>query len=138
MTSLSIGESLYEVTCFVKEEIKEGSTNRFEEKNECAAGHAGNIAYLLGKWGVDSYIASMIGSDDEANSIKKDYETVGVKIDFCETCFDKATSKRIIINKNFLNGRKYNQKENFIYTYSFDNKYKYLYLFFRNSYKYIT
>ena len=52
MKVLCIGESLLEITCPVNEIIQERQKLRLEEKIECGGGHAGNAAYLLGKWGV--------------------------------------------------------------------------------------
>ena len=69
MKVLCIGESLLEITCPVNITIAEGQNLRLEEKIECGAGHAGNVAYMLGKWGVEAYIASMLGADDAANKI---------------------------------------------------------------------
>lgn len=104
MKILCIGSSLLEITCGVNEIIRENETIRLEDKIECGGGHAGNIAYLLGKWGVETYIASMMGADDIANKIKKEYETIGVKTDYIETSYDKPTSQSLVLanttNKN--------------------------------------
>ena len=104
MKVLCIGESVLEVTCHVNDEIKEGKKLRFEEKSECGGGAAGNIAYLLSKWGVESYIASMLGSDDDADKIKKEFENIGVKTDYIETSYDKSTGRNLVLvnktNKN--------------------------------------
>lgn len=104
MKVLCIGESLLEITCSVNESISEGQKLRLEEKVECGAGHAGNVAYLLGKWGVETYIASMMGADDAATKIKKEFEAIGVKIDYIETSYDKSTGENIVlINKTNKN-----------------------------------
>jgi len=101
MKVLCIGESLLEITCPINDTINEGKNLILDEKIECGGGHAGNVAYLLGKWGVESYIASMLGADDSATKIKKEYETIGVKTDYLETSYDKQTNESIIlINKN--------------------------------------
>jgi len=104
MKALCIGESLLEITCPVNEIITENQNLRLEEKIECGAGHAGNIAYLLGKWGVETYIASMLGADDAADRIKKEYEAIGVKNDYLETSYDKSTAQNLVlINKTTKN-----------------------------------
>lgn len=104
MKVLCIGESLQEITCPVNTVINEGMKLRFQEKYECSAGHAGNVAYLLGKWGAETYIASMLGADDAASKIKKDFENIGVKVDYIETSYDKPTGKSFVLvnstNKN--------------------------------------
>lgn len=104
MKVLCIGSSSIEITCPIKDPIVEDSHMKLSEKIECGGGNAGNIAYLLGKWGVETYIASMLGADDAASKIKKEYENIGVKTDFVETSYDKPTSESIILlnktNKN--------------------------------------
>ncbi len=97
MKVLCIGSSLLETTCSINEAFKENQTIKITEKNECGGGHAGNIAYLLGKWGVEAYIASVLGPDDAANKIKKEYENVGVKTEYIETSYDKGTGQSIVI-----------------------------------------
>lgn len=104
MKVLCIGNSNIEITCPVDGEVREGMNNLLLEKYECGGGNAGNIAYLFGKWGVESYIASLVGADDFASKIKKEYETIGVRTDFIETAYDKGTSQMIVLvnkmNKN--------------------------------------
>ncbi len=104
MKALSIGSSLIEITCPINGVINENNIYHFTEKIECCGGHAGNVAYLLGKWGVESHIASIVGSDDAGTKIKKEYENIGVKTNCMETSFDKGTSMNIVLlnstNKN--------------------------------------
>lgn len=104
MKVLCIGESLLEITCPVNEMLNEGQQLRLEEKIECGGGRAGNTAYLLGKWGVETYIASMMGADDIAAKIKKEYETIGIKTEYIETSYDKTTGQKVVLvnktNKN--------------------------------------
>ncbi len=97
MKVLSIGSSLLETTCPVNELITENKTMHLSERHECGGGHAGNIAYLMAKWGVESYIASMLGADDAASKIKKDFETIGVKTEYIETSYDKPTDKSLVL-----------------------------------------
>lgn len=100
MKVLCIGESLLETTCPVNVALTEGINIRSQEKIECGAGHAGNIAYLLGKWGIETYIASMLGADDKADKIKKEFENIGVKTDYIETSFDKGTGESLSLINN--------------------------------------
>ncbi len=97
MKVLSIGSSLLETTCPVNEIVTENKTMHLSERHECGGGHAGNIAYLMAKWGVETYIASMLGADDAASKIKKDYEMIGVKTEYIETSYDKPTDKSLVI-----------------------------------------
>ena len=104
MKILCIGESLLEITCPVNVMINEGMKFNLTEKMENGGGHAGNIAYLLGKWGIETYIASMMGADDFADKIKKEYESIGVKTDYIETSYDKGTSITLsLINQTTKN-----------------------------------
>lgn len=113
MKILCIGESLLEITCPVNELINEGTDYRLEEKIETGGGHAGNIAYLLGKWGIETYIASMLGADDFAEKIKKEYENIGVKTDYIETSYDRGTALTLsIINKTTKNNTTFNLSNN--------------------------
>lgn len=97
MRVLCIGKSIIETTCLINEKIEEGHVIRVENKSECCGGLAGNIAYLLGKWGAETYIASMLGADDGAARIKKEYELIGVKTDYLETSFEKKTGQMIVV-----------------------------------------
>ncbi len=113
MKILCIGNSLIEKTCPLNERIQEDSIFKLEEKTECGGGHAGNIAYLLGKWGIETYIASMLGSDDAANKIKKEFEMIGVKTDYLETSYDKPTSESLVIlNTTTKNNTKFEMINN--------------------------
>ena len=104
MKVLCIGNSCIETTCQIDKQIVENEEIKITEKMDNGGGTAGNIAYLLGKWGVETYIASMLGADDFANKIKKEYETVGVKTDFIETAFDRGTNQKVIlVNKTTKN-----------------------------------
>lgn len=100
MKALCIGSSLIEVTCPINGVIGENEIYRYTEKIECCGGHASNVAYMLGKWGVETYIASIVGADDFGNKIKKDLENVGVKTDYIETSFDKGTGMSVVLLNN--------------------------------------
>lgn len=113
MKVLCIGESSIETTSVINEVLVEGNNYVLEEKTKCGSGSAGNIAYLLGKWGVETYIASMLGSDDDGNKIKKEYETIGVKNDYLETSYDKSTtSNLVIVNNTNKNNTKFKVTDN--------------------------
>ncbi len=97
MKAIVIGSSVLETTCQIKNEFKEGDTIRLDNRIESGGGTACNIAYVLGKWGIETYIASMLGADDYATKIKKELEEVGVKIDYIETSYDKSTGHSLVI-----------------------------------------
>ena len=113
MKILCIGESLLEITCQINTIITEGVKLPLKEKIETGGGHAGNVAYLLGKWGIETYIASMMGADDTANKIKKEYENIGVKTDYIETSYDKGTSITLsLVNQTNKNNTVFNITNN--------------------------
>jgi len=100
MKILCIGHTSYDITCPMEDYPIENTKYRLTEKVESGGGPASNAAYLLGKWGMDVWIATVIGSDDFGEKIKKEFSSVGVKTDLIETTYEKATSLSfIIINK---------------------------------------
>lgn len=100
MKILVIGHSSYDISCPVEEYPVENTKYRLTENAMCGGGPAGNAAYLLGKWGIDTYYAGVVGSDDYGTKIKKEFESVGVHTDFLETNYEKPTSiSFIMINK---------------------------------------
>jgi len=121
MKILCIGESILETTCQINEILNEGQKLLLTEKNENGGGHAGNVAYLLGKWGIETYIASMLGADDSAEKIKKEFENIGVRTDFIETSYDKSTgSSLVLINTTNKNNTIFHISSNsFLKKYSF-------------------
>ena len=100
MKVLVIGHSSYDISCPVDEYPVENTKYRLSENVMCGGGPAGNAAYLLGKWGVDTYYAGVVGSDDFGSKIKKEFESIGVHTEYLETNYEKPTSiSFIMINK---------------------------------------
>ena len=100
MKVLVIGHSSYDISCPVEEYPQENTKYRLNEYVTCGGGPAGNAAYLLGKWGVETYYAGVVGSDDYGNKIKKEFESIGVHTEYLETSYDSPTSVSfIMINK---------------------------------------
>ncbi len=97
MKIIVIGSSVLETTCQINTNFKEGDNVILDNRIETGGGTAGNIAYVLGKWGAETYIASMLGADDFANKIKKEFESVGVRTDYIETSYDKTTGQSLVL-----------------------------------------
>ena len=70
MKILCIGHSSWDITVPADVYPVENTKYRFNEKYSCGGGPAGNAAYLLGKWGIDTVIASNVGSDDFGANFK--------------------------------------------------------------------
>ncbi len=101
MKILCIGHSSWDMTVPVDEYPVENTKYRYSEKYSSGGGPAANAAYLLGKWGMDTVIASNIGSDDFGTKIKKEFQEIHVNTEYLETSYDKDTSfSFILINKN--------------------------------------
>ena len=78
----------------------ENTKYRFSEKYSAGGGPASNAAYLLGKWGIETVIATTIGSDDFGTKIKKEFQDIKVNTEYIETNYEKETSfSFILINK---------------------------------------
>lgn len=100
MKVLVIGHSSYDISCPVDEYPVENTKYRLQENVMCGGGPAGNAAYLLGKWGVETYYAGVVGSDDFGTKIKKEFKDVGVNTEYLETNYEKPTSiSFVMINK---------------------------------------
>ncbi len=97
MTILSIGRTSYDITCPVEEYPIEGTKYLLNEKIEAGGGNAANVAYLLGKWGEQSYFAGVIGSDDYGTKIKKELEQALVKTEYMEVSYEVGTPLSIIL-----------------------------------------
>ena len=100
MKILCIGHSSWDITVPVDEYPIENTKYRYSEKYSAGGGPASNAAFVLGKWGIDTVIASTIGSDDFGTKIKKEFQDINVNTDYLETNYDKDTSfSFILINK---------------------------------------
>lgn len=100
MKILCIGHVAYDITVPLEEFPTENTKNRVNERIECGGGPASNAAYLLGKWGVETYIAGVVGYDEYGRKIKKEFEEVGVNTTYLELNSEhQTTSSFIIANK---------------------------------------
>ena len=100
MKVLCIGHTAYDITDLSDGYPKENVKYRVEKRIECGGGPASNAAYLLGKWGIKTYIASVVGNDIYGKRIKKEFTDVGVDTTYLELSNKyKTTSSFIIVNK---------------------------------------
>ena len=103
--TLSIGHASYDIYVQMEGMPKENSKERFINKIACGGGNAANVAYLLGKWGVSSTFAGVVGNDVFGNRIKKEFESVGVDTRYIETSYDKDTTISFVM-VNSTNGNR--------------------------------
>ncbi len=112
---LCIGHSSYDITVKVDEFPKENTKTRFINKIACGGGPAANAAYLLGKWGVSTTFAGVVGNDVFGNRIRKELESVGVDTRYMETSYENDTTISFII-ANQKNGSRtsFNVADNYV------------------------
>lgn len=99
MKAICIGQAAYDITLPVDHFPIENKKMRSQDKIECSGGSACNCAYLLAKWGVDTYFAGVVGDDYYGNKIKSELDEIGVNTKYLE--LNKAyqtTSSYIIAN----------------------------------------
>ncbi len=97
MVTLSIGKSTYDITVPMEEYPVENSKILLKEKLESGGGAASNVAYLFGKWKVDSYFAGIVGYDDIGSFVKKELDSVNVHTQFMEINYEKKTTMSFIL-----------------------------------------
>ena len=103
MRFVCIGHSTYDTTLPVKEFPEENKKIRIPNHIECGGGPASNGAYLLGKWGMNTTMVSIVGDDHYGHEIIKEYESVGIDTRYVEVNPNHRTSSSYII-ANTSNG----------------------------------
>ena len=103
MKVICIGNSAYDITFPVDEFPCENVKYKIQEQIECGGGSCGNAAYLLAKWGIETYFVGMVGDDVYGKRIRDEFRTIGVKTDYLvlEPNY-RTTTSHIIVNK--ING----------------------------------
>lgn len=99
MKIMCVGQSAYDITLPLDHYPIENKKVRLEKMVECGGGSASNCAYLLSKWGMETYFAGIIGNDYYGEKIRKEYEEVGVNTKYLQISDKyKTTSSYIIAN----------------------------------------
>ena len=99
MKVLCIGHATYDIMINMDNYPLENSKNRVKELLGCGGGQACNAAYLLGKWGIDTYFLGIIGNDEYGKIIKKELKSVNVNTDYLEEK-GKTTISYIVVNSS--------------------------------------
>ena len=98
MKAICIGQAAYDITLPVDQFPIENKKVRSQDKIECGGGSACNCAYLLAKWGMDTYFAGVVGDDYYGNQIKQELSKIGVNTKYLEMDKNSNTTSSYIIN----------------------------------------
>ena len=113
---MCIGHAAYDITLPVESYPIENKKVRIAPGVECGGGAAANAAYLLSKWGMETYFVGAVGNDLYGERIKKEFLDIGTNIDYLETSnlFNTSTSyilanssngsRTIIVSRNKKSG----------------------------------
>lgn len=98
MKIMCIGNAAYDVTLPVDHFPMENKKVRLEKgRVECGGGSASNCAYLLAKWGIETYFAGVVGDDFYGSKIREEFENIGVNTKYLETKKGVPTTTSFII-----------------------------------------
>lgn len=98
MKVICIGQAAYDITLPMDHFPIENKKVRSQDKVECVGGSACNCAYMLAKWGMETYFAGVVGDDYYGNSIKQELNNIGVNTKYLEISKDCNTTSSYIIN----------------------------------------
>lgn len=99
MKAICIGQAAYDITLPMDHFPIENKKTRSRDKIECAGGSACNCAYLLAKWGIETYFAGVVGDDYYGDRIKDELEKIGINTKYLEVNGEyKTTSSYILTN----------------------------------------
>jgi len=98
MKIICIGNAAYDITLPMDHfPIENKKTRLTQERVECGGGSASNCAYLLAKWGIETYFGGYVGDDYYGNKIIEEFENVGVNTKYLEKKSDVPTTSSFII-----------------------------------------
>ncbi len=97
MKVLCIGHASYDISMPVNEYPIENKKYRVTNKVEGGGGPACTAAYLLGKWGLETYFAGVVGNDLYGQRVKAELDMVGVHTKHLEINYEAETDTSFII-----------------------------------------
>lgn len=102
-TILCVGHASYDITLPTEGFVIENEKYRVSDRIECGGGPASNAAYLLAKWGVNSYFMGVVGNDTYGRVIVDEFKQSKTNLDYLNVDNNSNTSISYIIN-NQKNG----------------------------------
>ncbi len=99
MKAICIGQAAYDITLPLDHFPIENKKTRSSDKIECIGGSACNCAYLLAKWGIETYFAGVVGDDYYGKKIRTELEKVHINTKYLineKGC--RTTSSYILVN----------------------------------------
>lgn len=103
MKIFCIGNVSYDITMPMNEYPEENFKYRTVERVECGGGPSSNAAYLLGKWGINTYFIGSIGDDEYGKKIKQEFKNVNVNTSYMTICKNVPTTLSLVV-PNTKNG----------------------------------
>ncbi len=101
MRVLAIGHISYDINIPITNMPVENEKYKVTNNVNCGGGSVANAACLLGKWGIETYMAGVIGNDNYGKNIIQEFKMANVKTDLIETNYENDTSLSfILINQN--------------------------------------
>ncbi len=97
MKVLVVGESKFSIIALKNEKSLQNGEFNYDNVVECGNGSACNVAYALGKYKMDSYLASVVGDDTFGAIVKRELEGENVHTEYIETAYDKRTPLSLMI-----------------------------------------
>ena len=97
MKVLCIGHATYDVVIPVDSYPVENTKNRVDNITYCGGGPSSNAAYLLGKWGIDTYFCGIVGDDYESRVIEAEFKSVNVNTNYLIKDKNIKTTKSYVI-----------------------------------------
>lgn len=97
MRIICVGQSAYDITLPLDHYPVENKKIRVSNKVECGGGSASNCAYLLAKWGLETYFAGVVGDDYYGNKIIEEFNEVGVNTKYLISDKEFPTTASYII-----------------------------------------
>lgn len=97
MRIICVGQSAYDITLPLDHYPVENKKIRVPSRVECGGGSASNCAYLLAKWGVETYFAGVVGDDYYGKKIIGEFEEIGVNTKYLHVDDHLPTTSSYII-----------------------------------------